>query len=264
MHFVEIAANLTDGMFAGKYNGRQVHPPDVDAVLDRAQAAGVVRTIVTAGSLEQSREALSLAESRPNLFCTVGVHPTRAGEMVGKLEQHVADLMQVIQERPSRVVAVGECGLDYDRTHFCSVEDQKPGFVAQFEIAEQTGLPLFLHDRNTRGDFAKILRENRSRFSKGVVHSFTGTLEDLQTYLSLDLYIGLNGCSLKTRENMDVVKEVPLERLMLETDAPYWYVPWYFARLAQSACDRLRLFRISRAYLEDCLLQLTLLRNVLS
>ena len=80
---------------------------------------------------------------------------------------------------------------------------------------------MFLHDRNTCGDLACILRENRSRFSNGVVHSFTGTREELDEMLDLGLYIGINGCSLKTEENLNVAAAVPLERLMLETDAPW-------------------------------------------
>lgn len=221
LHFVEIAANLTDGMFSGVYNGRRAHEPDLDAVLSRAAAAGVVRTVVTAGTLSQAAEALALARTRPGLYCTVGVHPTRGGEMAGREKEHVEALCSVVREGAGKVVAVGECGLDYDRTQFCEKEQQIPAFVAQFELAERTGLPMFLHDRNTEGDFSRVVRENRGRFSTGVVHSFTGTEEDLKRHLALDLYVGLNGCSLKTPENVAVAKQVPLDRLMLETDAPY-------------------------------------------
>jgi TatD DNase family protein len=80
---------------------------------------------------------------------------------------------------------------------------------------------MYLHSRSTDGDFVKIIKENRSRFPGGVVHSFTGTKEELQEFIDMDLYIGLNGCSLKTQENLDVAKLVPLDRLMLETDCPY-------------------------------------------
>jgi TatD DNase family protein len=222
LHFVEIAANLTDDMFRGTYNGRPAHEPDLDAVLARAQAAGVVRTIVTAGTVAQSREALELARARPCLYSTVGVHPTRGGELAGAAAAARLDaLLRLAEEGGPKVVAIGECGLDYDRAHFCSREVQVPSFVAQFALAERTGLPLFLHDRNTGGEFARVVREHRSRFSTGVVHSFTGTVEDLRRHLALDLYIGLNGCSLKTPENVEAAKQVPLDRLMLETDAPY-------------------------------------------
>eukprot|EP01017_Pseudomicrothorax_dubius_P050624 TRINITY_DN961_c0_g1_i1.p1 TRINITY_DN961_c0_g1~~TRINITY_DN961_c0_g1_i1.p1 ORF type:complete len:155 (-),score=33.99 TRINITY_DN961_c0_g1_i1:83-547(-) len=80
---------------------------------------------------------------------------------------------------------------------------------------------MYLHNRNTGDDFFQLVRENRHKFSTGVVHSFTGTLEELHKIVGLDLYIGLNGCSFKTKENIAVLKEVPLERLMIETDSPY-------------------------------------------
>ena len=80
---------------------------------------------------------------------------------------------------------------------------------------------MYLHNRNTGNDFYDIVKKNRSRFSTGVVHSFTGTAEEIKQIVELDLYIGINGCSLKTQENIDALKLVPMDRMMLETDAPY-------------------------------------------
>lgn len=80
---------------------------------------------------------------------------------------------------------------------------------------------MFLHCRNTGNDFNDMIRANRKRFSNGVVHSFTGTLQEMQDLIELGLYIGINGCSLKTDENVEVVKAIPADRLMLETDAPW-------------------------------------------
>ncbi|CAN8073594.1 unnamed protein product [Agarophyton chilense] len=221
MHFIDIAANLTDTMFAGNYNGSNRHPPDLSSVLSRAASAGVVRTMVTAGTLSQSIEALQMCKRNPYLFSTVGVHPTRVGEMGTDPVKYCDQLLQVITNGGKKIVAVGECGLDYDRTKFCSEEQQVPGFRAQFSLAEATGLPMFFHDRNTRGDFLRVITEHRSRFTTGVVHSFTGTMREMQSYVDLDLYVGINGCSLKTSENLKVASAVPLDRIMLETDCPY-------------------------------------------
>lgn len=221
MLFCEIAANLTDRMYSGEYNGTVRHPPDLRSVLTRARDAGVVRTLVTAGTMKQSREALALCQSEQSLFSTVGVHPTRAGEMLPDVEAYVDQLVAIIQNSGSKVVAVGECGLDYDRTQFCSRENQLPGFLAQFRVAEETRLPMFLHDRNTGGDFGRVIKQHRHRFTTGVVHSFTGTMEEMELYVDLDLYIGINGCSLKTADNLRVAAAVPSEKLMLETDCPY-------------------------------------------
>lgn len=221
MHFIDIAANLTDLMYDGIYNGTQRHKPDLPTVLSRARKAGVVKTLVTAGTLSQSHQALALCANDPSLFCTVGVHPTRAGEMLADPERHCDKLLNIVEQGKGKVVAIGECGLDYDRLKFCSKEDQMPGFLAQFQLAERTRLPMFLHDRNTAGDFLKVVKENRHRFTTAVVHSFTGTLAEMEAYVDLDLYIGINGCSLKMEENLQVAKAVPLDRIMLETDCPY-------------------------------------------
>lgn len=94
----------------------------------------------------------------------------------------------------------------------------------QLDIAEKTGLPLFLHDRNTGGDFLKILADNKKKFTKGVVHSFTGTEAELDAILKFDkcqLSVGVTGASFKTPEQLQMISKIPLNRLMLETDAPY-------------------------------------------
>ena len=94
-------------------------------------------------------------------------------------------------------------------------------FPYHFDLAEKYDLPMYLHSRNTQGDFAKVVKENRHKFGSGVVHSFDGTLQDLSDLLAMDLFIGINGCSLKTEENLQVVKAVPLSALMIETDCPF-------------------------------------------
>ena len=80
---------------------------------------------------------------------------------------------------------------------------------------------MYLHSRSTKGDFSRIVKENRHKFSTGVVHSFTGDIEEMKELVDMGLYIGVNGCSLKTEENLEMVKKIPLERIMLETDCPY-------------------------------------------
>lgn len=94
-------------------------------------------------------------------------------------------------------------------------------FPPHFELAEKHNLPMYLHNRNTGKDFYDIVRANRSRFPGGVVHSFTGTAEELAEILALDLYVGINGCSLRDAASLEIVKAIPLDRLMIETDAPY-------------------------------------------
>ncbi len=126
------------------------------------------------------------------------------------------------------LIAFGEFGLDYDRLHFCNKTVQLHSFAAQLKIAAsmEPQLPLFLHSRAAAADFARLMKDAFGpRLEKlqrgGVVHSFTGSLEEMRELLDLGLYIGINGCSLKTEENCAVVKELPLDRLMLETDGPW-------------------------------------------
>ena len=226
MKFIDIGANLTDTMYSGEYNGSSKHPPDLEAVLDRAKVAGVERMVVTGGSLAESRRAVEVASSRPGtLYATVGVHPTRCGEFRGHEdgeEQYFASLLQLIKDAGDTVVAVGECGLDYDRTKFCDVDTQKKYFAKQLELSEATGLPLFLHCRAAGEDLVTILREHRDKLpGGGVVHSFDGTEAERDTILDLGLYIGINGCSLKTEDNLRVMAGVPEDRLMIETDCPW-------------------------------------------
>ncbi len=173
------------------------------------------------------------------LYSTVGCHPTRCSEFEEYKDGPQAyydELLKVATSASSTVVAIGECGLDYDRLHFCPKETQQKYFEKQFDLAEKTKLPMFLHNRNTGDDFYNLVKANRHKFKHGVVHSFTGSMEEMKKLVELDLHIGVNGCSLKTAENIEVVKAIPENKLMIETDAPW--------------CD-IRPTHASFAYLKD-------------
>lgn len=224
---IDIGLNLLDDMFFGQYNGKQRHAEDIQDILHRANSMGVMKCIVTAGNVEESRKSLNFVknmQSNRNIFVTAGVHPTRCDEFKRGEEEVFNELCNIIDNGMARghIVAIGECGLDYDRLHFCDKETQAIGFRKQFELAEKYCLPMFLHDRNTGGDFLRMISENLDRMPKGgVVHSFTGTLSEMEAYAALGLYIGVNGCSLKTEENLEVIAQIPSNLLLLETDAPW-------------------------------------------
>ena len=160
-----------------------------------------------------------------SLSMTVGIHPTRSSIFIeGQEEIIISQLIEIIENslEKNHIVALGECGLDYDRLEYCDKEKQRISFISQLNLAERYQLPLFLHDRNTSGDFLAIMTEYLPKLpAGGVVHSFTGTLSEMESYITLGLYIGINGCSLKTHENLEVVRAIPIERLLLETDSPY-------------------------------------------
>lgn len=176
--FIDVGANLLDHMYEGEYNGNKKHEADLDNVLARSWEAGLTHIIVTAGNLDEARKALELVGQDKRLFSTVGVHPTRCGEIFkneeGGAEPYLDALMDLAQDgmKTSKVVAIGECGLDYDRLHFCDKAEQIEGFERQFALAKETGLPMFLHNRNTGDDFVGLLRKHRHEFSQGVVHRF--------------------------------------------------------------------------------------------
>lgn len=226
---IDIGLNLTDHMYKGVYNGRQQHTSDIESILQRAVEVGVHGLLLTGGNLKDSKAVIDMCASYTSdtlqCFCTVGCHPTRCQEFVDDPDGYLKALDDLICKHSVHVggciAAVGEIGLDYDRLSFCPKKIQKEYFEKQLVMAKRHRLPLFLHERNTGGDFKTLLEPHLPELAGGVVHSFTGSRTELQEYLDANLYIGVNGCSLKTAENLETVRAIPLDRLMLETDAPW-------------------------------------------
>lgn len=193
---------------------------DRDAVIARATKAGVAQMIVTGSSGPSTHAAIGLAQAHPGrLFATAGVHPHQARELT---EELLVELRQ-LATRPE-VVAVGECGLDYYRDLSPRAVQQKT-FHRQLELACAVGKPVFLHQRDAHQDFVAILREHRKGLVGGVAHCFTGSREELLTYLQMDLCIGITGWICDERRGshlLPLMRDIiPADRLMLETDSPY-------------------------------------------
>lgn len=238
--YFDIGVNFSDSMFQGCYNGstNPKHPPDVEKVIARAQLFNVHKMLVTASTIKESKDHFDLVEKYKGSFgSTVGVHPCSvASEFYGSSEnqepapsapQKLQDLQQIAIEGFEKgiVKAFGEIGLDYDRLHYSTAAQQKEMFFRQLKAFSDTKikLPYFLHMRNACDDFIDIIKPFLANNSipAGVVHSFTGTKEELLKLLDLGFYIGINGCSLKTEENLEVAKLIPIDRLLIETDAPW-------------------------------------------
>ena len=205
MHLVDIGANLTHPSFRD----------DLDTVLARARKHGVAQIVVTGTSVAESRRAAALAAAH-GLYATAGVHPHCAHEC----DDSTIPALREIARHP-RVVAIGECGLDFNR-NYSPHSSQEKWFVAQLELAAELGKPLFLHSRDAHPRCAEILRN--LRVGKAVAHCFTGEAAELRAYLDLGLHIGITGWICDERRGrhlVELAKDIPGDRLLLETDSPY-------------------------------------------
>ncbi len=228
LKYADVGINLSDDVYRGKYHGKQVHEDDTEYVLQRAVEAGCIKLMVTGSDLEESKKALKIAEEHRSLcYATVGVHPCSANTFdthpggPSKLLQELERLALEAKER-GIAIAFGEIGLDYDRLFLTGKEQQLKYFEAQLEIAVKVQLPLFLHSRAAGEDFERLLKARLPHLPRrGLVHSFTGTTDEMKSLVVLGLDIGVNGCSMKTEESLDVVRAIPLERLQIETDGPW-------------------------------------------
>lgn len=238
MRYIDIGVNL----FSRQFEGSE------DLIVRRAAEAGT-GIIITGSSLESSLQASDYVRRRPgrvnnddnntddtvnvttagtscscvlseiNIYSTAGVHPHDADSCSESALEKLKDAIKA----NDRIVAVGECGLDYDRM-FSPKEDQLFWFERQIEMAEELGKPLFLHERSASEDFCKIMRRHSGICGRSVVHCFTGTRAEAEAYLDMGCMIGITGWVCDDRRNSDLLEAleiIPVDRLMAETDAPY-------------------------------------------
>lgn len=209
MELIDIGANL----------GHESFDHDREAVVARAHAAGVAQLVVTGASRAGSREALAIAATAPGrLFATAGVHPHHALELTAEAASELRELL-----RDPRVVAVGECGLDYFRD-LAPRHAQRRAFERQLELAVECGKPLFLHQRDAHADFMDVMRGFEGRLGAVVVHCFTGTGAELDEVIAQGWYVGITGWLCDERRGAhlrEIVGRIPADRLLVETDAPY-------------------------------------------
>ena len=206
---IDIGANLSDDCF----------DKDRQQVLDRAAEQGVTQIIVTGSSLESCQKGQQLAEQHPGiLFTTAGVHPHHANE----INRTTLASIQELAGRPE-VRAIGETGLDFFRD-FSPRPVQEKVFEQHIELASTLAMPLFLHERDAYRRFFEILKSHRAYLCEVVVHCFTGDRTALFSYLDLDCHIGITGWICDERRGthlVPLVNNIPTDRLMIETDAPY-------------------------------------------
>lgn len=191
---------------------------DCESVIARAREAGVTRMINMGDTLASSERAVTLAEAHAGLYAGVGIHPEEAFEMTARED----DILAAWAAKPE-VVAIGEIGLDYywekdpDKRRL-----QQRIFIRQLDLARQLHLPVCIHDRDAHGDTLAILKRE-GRGIRGVLHCYSGSLEMARELLKLGWYLGVDGpLTFKNAAKLpEIVRAMPLERLLVETDAPY-------------------------------------------
>ena len=204
---IDIGANLTNSVFTD----------DLGEVLNRAKREGVQHIVVTGTNIQESQYAIALATKHgAYLSATVGIHPHDADHV----KPDWLDTLEGLTSSP-HVVAVGEMGLDFYR-NYSERDAQRQVFEAQLDLAARIALPVFVHDRDTEGEVLAVLR--RYAPTKCVVHCFTGNSDELDGFMAEDFYIGVTGwiCDERRGEELRrLVDRIPIDRLLVETDAPY-------------------------------------------
>lgn len=210
LSLIDIGANL----------GHESFDHDLDSVIDRARAVGIVHMLVTGTSLTSTEKALVIANAYPDfLSLTAGYHPHEAQACTPQNFARIAELARL-----KNVCAVGETGLDFNRD-YSPRPIQEEVFLQHLALACEIDKPVFLHQRDAHTRFFPILRSCRDDLQAGgVVHCFTGEKHELYDYLDLDMYIGITGWACDERRGshlLELLHDIPADRLLLETDAPY-------------------------------------------
>jgi len=209
MNWIDIGVNLTNKRF----------DKDRPQVILDASNAGVLQQVITGTNYQESQSAFQLTQEYPKqLYSTAGCHPHDAKNFT---EEHYQKLAQLLQH--DSVVAVGECGLDFNRD-FSPRDIQLKVFEQQLQLAAQIQKPVFLHERDAFDEQVNLLKKYCPQLNGAVVHCFTGNKAQLETYIDLGCYIGITGWICDERrgqELRDIVHRIPDNKLMIETDAPY-------------------------------------------
>ena len=215
---------------------------DREELLKSLPGAGIGTVVNIASSPKSIDECLALAHKYPHVYCALGIHPEHCAEMSDELLEEIRVKLQ-----DERALAVGEIGLDYywpEPDH----ETQKIWFAKQLELAVEVDLPVVIHSREAAADTMRILKENHAGRTGGVIHCYSYSAELAKEFVKMGYYIGVGGVLTfkNARKLVEVAKEIPLERLLLETDCPYLapvpyrgkrnsslYLPYVVTKLAE-------------------------------
>ncbi|KKS42007.1 MAG: Hydrolase, TatD family [candidate division CPR1 bacterium GW2011_GWA2_42_17] len=193
--------------------------------IERARKTGVFFFVQVGASLEDSRKALELAAQYDDMAASVGIHPHCAES--AEIGAEIAELRKIVIENKNKVAAIGECGLDFGKSGEIEDNEKKAQtalFEAQIILAQELKLPLIIHCRNTHRETAQKIQDARSKLQAVIIHCFTGNWEDAKQYLDLGCFISFSGIvsfKKKAEAIQEAAVKTPLDRLLIETDAPY-------------------------------------------
>ena len=205
----DIGANLLDSQLIKNF----------DSIVSKSIENNIRKIVITSSHINDTYEAKKLIDQHPDiLYTTVGFHPHNAKDFS---ESHLEKMMELCKHE--YVKAIGECGLDYKR-NFSRKDDQIHCFIKHLELATLIDLPMFLHERDAYNDFVILLKDHIHLIEDVVVHCFTGNKKSLKSYLDLGCYIGITGWITDPKRGYhlhDLIKYIPSDKLMIETDSPY-------------------------------------------
>lgn len=204
----DIGLNLTSSQF----------DKDRDEVVARAFDAGVKGLLLTGTNLHESEQAQQMAQRYARCWSTAGVHPHDSSQWTNES----AEALRALADTPE-IVAIGECGLDFNR-NFSTPQEQEYAFTAQLALAAELGMPVFMHCRDAHDRFLALLDPWLDKLPGAVLHCFTGSYQEAQDCLNRGLYLGITGWVCDERRGLELrelLPAIPAERLLIETDAPY-------------------------------------------
>ncbi len=183
--------------------------------------------VCPAENLETSRKALAMAQQYPHMYAAAGIHPQLTAQAI----EEELDGIRKLAEENDKIVAIGEIGLDYYYL-YSDIETQKEWFGRQIDLAAELDLPILIHDRDAHGDTLKILKEHQTDRLRGILHCYSGSLEMAKELIQMGLYISFAGPVVfpKSTKLKEVARELPLDRILVETDSPYLTPPPFRGR----------------------------------
>jgi TatD DNase family protein len=249
--FFDVGSNLRVSKYNGIYDEKKAHGDDINLVMNRARNYGVEKILITTNDLNEAREAYNLTQRFNDTYMSIGISTKRAKENLyayksdKDLFDHVVNMTQNEFKDMSKVKAIGATGLDYTYFKRGNIKEQKRLFSIHIDLAKKLNLPIILRSQKSEAHFLEILRERKDDIPSAIVSSFSGNSTELKELLDMGFYISISGVSFKKPENFEIIKQIPMDRLIIETNSPsglikpshesFKYVKSHFKRVSKKS-----------------------------